>query len=185
MPNGLSLRPRAGFWRRCAALLCDAIIITVPLQLLFAGLYVVTDGAVQAAGLFSRCQTLRDVSQLPEGLNPPPPAGSNFARLCQANNFGVEVGRWLVVRRVTKEGNVTKSTSRRYDIGRDGKIINANRVDWLITVALFIYLVMLEWRFGATLGKRLLRTRVLDVAHPAPGIPMRKAVLRNLLIPGG
>jgi uncharacterized RDD family membrane protein YckC len=53
-------------------------------------------------------------------------------------------------------------------------------------LALFIYLVAMECRFGATLGKRLLHIRAADIAElRRTGIPLRKAVLRNLLIPIG
>jgi hypothetical protein len=186
MPNGSVLGPRAGFWRRLAALLFDAIIVIVPLEFLFAVLYAITGGSVQAGALFSQCQVIREIPQLSEPLKPPPPVGWNFGLSCRGSSFGLETGRWLVIGRVTKEGNVTKSVSQSYAITPDGKIRNVTRLDWLLLLAFFTYLATLEWRFGATLGNRLLRTRVLDVAHPgAVGIPLRKALVRNLLIPAG
>jgi uncharacterized RDD family membrane protein YckC len=177
---------RAGFWRRFGALLCDIIVVIVPLQLMFVVLYAMSDGTMQSSSVFSRCSDFREIPQLPEGLTPPPPAGSNFARLCHGSFFGLETGRWLVIGRVTKEGIVTKSISVKYWIGVDGKITNVIPLDWVTLLAPFIYLVAMECRFGATLGKRLLHIRAADIAEPRRiGIPLRKAVIRNLLIPFG
>jgi uncharacterized RDD family membrane protein YckC len=90
------------------------------------------------------------------------------------------------VGRVTKEGTVTKSISQTYRIGADDKIKNVISLDWVMLLAPFVYLAAMEWRFGATLGKRLLRIRAADIAEPGRiGIPLRKAVIRNLLIPFG
>ena len=179
MPNGSLLGRRAGFWRRIGAFLCDAIIITVPLLFVFAGIYAISHGTVQGSAIFSRCQDARQMSQLLEGLNPPPPAGSNFAQLCVGSNFGLEAGRWLVVGRVTKEGIVTKTISRSYGVDAESRITKVTRLDGLPFLVLFVYLVTLEWRFGATLGKRLLRIRVFDAAHP---VPMLVVILVHLIV---
>jgi uncharacterized RDD family membrane protein YckC len=177
-----SARPRAGFWRRFCALLVDSIVVTVPIQLIVVVLYAMSDGAVQinSGVVFTHCQV---VSRWPEGLDPPPPAGSNFARACRASFFGLETARWLVVGRVTQEGIVTKTISRTYRLGRDGKVRSVTSLDWIALLGLLVYVVAMECRFGATLGKWLLQIRTWDIAEPGHvGIPLRKAVLRNLLI---
>jgi uncharacterized RDD family membrane protein YckC len=185
MSDGEPLWLRGGFWRRAIAFLIDVLVVFVPFQLLVVVLYMSSDGAVQmTSGItFTEC---RNVTSLPGGLDPPPPAGANFARLCRASFFGLETARWVVVGRATKEGITTKTISRSYTIGPDGKPKQAISIDTIAVLALFLYLVVLEWRLGATLGKRIQDIRVMDVAHAAHmGIPFRSAVLRNVAIGGG
>jgi uncharacterized RDD family membrane protein YckC len=176
---------RAGFWRRAVAFLIDALVIFVPFQVLVVALYASSDGAVQmTSGItFTECV---NVTRLPEGFDPPPPAGANFARLCRASFFGLETARWVVVGRATQEGTTTKTITRSYAVSADGKPKQATSIDTIAVLALFLYLILLEWRFGAALGKRLVHVRVIDVARPdRVGIALRGAVLRNVAIWGG
>lgn len=52
----------------------------------------------------------------------------------------------------------------------------------MAVVALLIYVITMEWRRGATIGKRLLGMRAVDTSAPSSqiGIPLRKAVVRQL-----
>jgi uncharacterized RDD family membrane protein YckC len=56
-------------------------------------------------------------------------------------------------------------------------------IEWIIALGTFVYLVALEHRLGATVGKRLLGLRVVDADQPAQvGIPLQKAIMRNFLM---
>jgi uncharacterized RDD family membrane protein YckC len=178
-------RPRAGFWRRLIAFIIDGIIVSLPIQILVVVLFALTNGAVQTTSgiAFSNCLKTPQLSELPQGLDPPPPTGSNRAVICSTSLFGLETARRLTVSRVTKDGVVTKTFSRTYALDAQGNPRNVISLDSVVFLALFIYLIAMEHRLGATWGKRLLGIRVADIDRPERvGIPLRKAVFRNLLI---
>jgi uncharacterized RDD family membrane protein YckC len=184
-PIELAHKPRAGFWRRSVAFIIDGIIVSVPIQILVVVLFALTNGAVQTTSgiAFSNCLKTPQLTELPQGLDPPPPAGANHAVICSTSLFGLETARRLTVSRVTKEGVVTKTFSRTYALDAQGKPRNAISFDVVVFLALFIYLITMEYRLGATWGKRLVGIRVANIERPERvGIPLRKAVFRNLLI---
>ncbi|SEC88295.1 RDD family protein [Rhizobiales bacterium GAS188] len=206
------LEARAGFWGRYVAFFIDvfivwllaAILVGIPVGLLFAA----SNGAIQfgptertsgGAPVFEagsqfksagfnliRCANV-DLAQLPEGLDPAPPAQATFALDCRNFAFGLlETARGLTVGRVAKEGTTTETLTRSYALGADGKPRKAVSLDWLPPLLFFIYLVTFQCRFGATLGMQPLHTRVVDVEAPGRGgIPLRKAIIRNLLLWAG
>ncbi|PLP60030.1 hypothetical protein CYK37_07595 [Mesorhizobium loti] len=172
---------RAGFWRRLAALVIDTIVIFLPLQILVAILFAQTNGNVQG-GFFvvTECQS---VGSLPEGLQPPPPADANFANLCTSRFFGFPTAHVLSVGTTTQKGNTTTSRSINYPLDADGKPTNALDMSWVALLVLTLYLIAMEWRSGATVGKRLLKMKVINAGDTADvGIPLSKAVKRNLAI---
>jgi uncharacterized RDD family membrane protein YckC len=119
---------------------------------------------------------------VPDGLAPPPPAGSNFARECNVYFFGAQTARTLEVGRVTKEGASTKTVSRYYMLDRHGRPIDGVSADGIVMMAFIAYLLATEARTGATLGDRAMRIRVVDAAVPAaPSVPLRKIVTRYLV----
>jgi hypothetical protein len=123
------------------------------------------------------------VDKLPTNLNPPPPAGANLAFICRSSFFVWETARWLTVARMTPEGVMTNTISRSYPLDRLNKPIHAYNIQWVAYLLLFIYLVALEHRLGATVGKELLGLRVTDARDmDQRGIPLGKAIARNLLL---
>jgi uncharacterized RDD family membrane protein YckC len=170
---------RAGFWRRALSSLIDGIIISLPFQLIVAFLFVSTVGRIQLYYGVNICSVL---NTLPDGLAPPPPAGSNFATECNVYAFfGAQTARSLQVGRVTTEGTITKTAARNYMLDRDGHPIDGVSVDWIVMLSLIAYVIAMETRTGATLGSRAMRIRVIDAAAPAgPSVPLRKIVLRYL-----
>src|SRR5262245_54723119 len=123
LSSDLPVVPRAGFWRRLVAFVIDIAIVSVPFQLVAAILFATTSGWIQYSGgiTFTRCEDSREV---PEGLAPPPPAGSNLARDCRVYFFGAETARRLRVGRVTRDGATTKFIWRDYMLDREGHPIN-------------------------------------------------------------
>jgi uncharacterized RDD family membrane protein YckC len=173
---------RAGFWRRLLAVLIDAVIISLPFQLVVAILFAATSGRIQQfSGItYANCSILQTA---PDGLAPPPPAGSNFVRECNVYFFGAETARSLQVGRVMRERGSTNTVSRVYMLDPDGHPINAVSVDWVVMVVFIVYLLAMETRTGATLGDRATRIRIVDAAAPLePSVPLRKIVTRYLVI---
>jgi hypothetical protein len=138
---------RAGFWRRSLALI-DGIIISLPFQVVVAILFAATSGRIQQeVGLtYTNCSIRQTV---PDGLAPPPPAGSNFARECNVYFFGAQTARTLEVGRVTKEGAITKTVSRYYMLDRHGRPIDGVSADGIVMMAFIAYLLATEARTGA------------------------------------
>jgi len=170
---------RAGFWRRVGALVIDSIIIFLPLQILVAILFAQTNGNIQ--GGFFVSTECHSVSAFPEGLQPPPPADANFANQCKSSFFGFPTAHVLVVSAVTQTGNMTTSRSFNYPLDASGKPTNAFDMGWVAILVLVLYLIAMEWRSGATVGKRLLKMRAFEAGNTTGvGIPLSKAVIRNL-----
>jgi uncharacterized RDD family membrane protein YckC len=172
---------RAGFWRRVFAFLIDLLIISVPFQLIASFLFVVTAGHIQMVSPVAYYKVCSKLETVPDGLVPPPPAGSNLTQECNVYFFGAQTARGLQVGRVTNEGTTTKAVWQGYMLDRDGHPIDGASVDWIMMLALIAYLVAMETQTGATLGSRAMRIRVIDAAAPVvPSVPLRKIVLRYL-----
>ena len=172
--------PRAGFWRRLAALVIDSIIVILPFQMLAAVLFAMTAGTVQMnSGFYSSCM---DGKTIPQGLDPPPPHDSNVMRVCRTSLLGAATtGATLTVGRVTREGNTTTTVSQTYMLDKDGTPIRGTSIDLIYDLALLAYLVIMIWKTGKTVGARLVGVRVVDAAHPgAAGVPLGKAIIRYL-----
>jgi hypothetical protein len=117
---------RADFWRRFLTYLIDIIIVWMPIQIIAALLFATTSGWIQGTGgvTYTSCVT---GPQMPESLDPPPPAGSNFARECHVYFFGAETARYVQVGRSTREGSSTTAVWRIYMLDREGHPIKACR----------------------------------------------------------
>jgi uncharacterized RDD family membrane protein YckC len=174
-------RPRAGFWRRFAALLIDMAVVLIPLQIVLVIVFAQTNGAVQ--GSFGITSTAcAPVDTLPEGIDPIPPADFNTFVECRTSLFGFDTQRVLTVSKVTQTENTSSSLFYSYDLGADGRPrSDVWDAGWVSMLLLLVYLVVMEFRTGATLGKRVLSIKVRDVANPlGVGVPFGKAAGRNL-----
>ena len=171
--------PRAGFWRRWAAIVIDTIIVMFPFQILAVILFAVTAGTVQTeSGFFSYCNVDNAV---PQSLDPPPPHDSNFARICHVSFFGAPTGAFLTVGRTTREGTTTTTVSQGYMLDKDDKPIRGISIDGIVWLALLAYLIGMVWKTGITLGARIVGVKVIDVAEPGTsGVPIHKAIVRYL-----
>jgi uncharacterized RDD family membrane protein YckC len=148
------LQGRAGFYRRCGAALIDAVAVSAAFQLVAAVLFAATLGAMQTTSGFhiKHCERKVAIADLPKGLAPAPPADADAAVICRISFFGLETARQLTVSRTAK-GGADEEASQTYMC------------------------------FGTTLGKRMFSLRVIDpTASKRNGIPLRKAMVRNLLI---
>jgi hypothetical protein len=171
--------PRAGFWRRLVSTVIDAIVVIVPFQVLAAILFAVTTGGIQMnSGLFRVCAPATTV---PKALDPPPPHDSNFATACHVSLFGATTGATLIVGRTTREGNVTTTVSQGYMLDANGKPIHGTSIDWIVQLAFLVYLIVVVWKTGRTLGARALGVKVVNAVQPGPpGVPLGQVVIRYL-----
>jgi uncharacterized RDD family membrane protein YckC len=173
MSPDASIGARAGLWRRAVALLIDSLVVSAVLQVIVAFLFAATSGRIQIGGdlTYTRCAI---VGRLPEGLVPEPTAGTNVGRDCRVHFLFAQTARILEV-----GGGGEEEASRSYRLDRDGRPIEAVTLDWLALLALAVYLVAMEARYGATLGSRVMGIRVVDAsASDKAGVPLRKALLR-------
>ncbi|PSJ57199.1 RDD family protein [Kumtagia ephedrae] len=172
---------RAGFWRRVLALIIDMAVVLIPLQLVVAILYANTNGSIQ--GNFGLTVTsCWPLTEIPAGLEPAPPEGFNGAAECRSSLLGFETGRALVVSKTTQNGSVTTSISQTYALDASGQPSgDVFDVTWIALLLLLAYLVVMETRFGRTVGKRVAAIRVVEAAYPdRSGIPAGKALLRQI-----
>jgi hypothetical protein len=171
--------PRAGFWRRWFAILIDTIVVMFPFQIVAAILFAVTAGTVQmGSGFFTFCAIDKTI---PQGLDPPPPHDSNFARVCKFSFFGATTGAVLTVGRTTREANTTKTVTQGYMVDAGGKQIHGTSIDGIFWLAFLAYLFGMACRTGKTLGARAAKVRLIDVANPnASGVPLGKVIIRYL-----
>jgi uncharacterized RDD family membrane protein YckC len=150
---------RAGFWRRTLAILIDlaliALVVTVAGVLLFGP----TDGRVRIGGALvdvARCSSVDPRIVL---ANPPPFHITN-ARRCTKSFLGLVHDRTLQVAEVTRSGAITYRRAMTYPVDADGRVVQAFYLDNLIFVLFVGYVLWLEWRFGQTLGKRIMHIQV-------------------------
>ena len=111
--------PCVGFWRRLAAFIVDGFVVIVPLQLATVVLFSLTDAKVQ--GSFLGTNQCEQVTHLPQGLDPPPFAGANWAEICKFSFFGFQTAHVLTVSTVTQNGSTTKIISRSYTLDGEGR----------------------------------------------------------------
>lgn len=172
--------PRAGFWRRWTGTLIDWIVVALPFQVLAVVLFAMTAGTVQMhSGLFfNSCQIAETV---PTSLNPPPPHDSNFAQVCRISLFGATTGITLTVGRVTREKSGTKTVTQGYMLDQAGNPIDGFSLDWIFIAAFLAYLVWMIWKTGRTVGARILRIKIIDIANPGcPEVPILRVIARHL-----
>ncbi len=172
---------RAGFWRRFGSFIADGAFILLPLEVVVAILFAMTDGRIQ--GQFGLnvlgCQAL---TQLPPGLqtqitNP------NGAAQCAFGLPGLPTANVLIVSRSEKNGALTTTVSESFWLDANGDLaVQAGYdVTWIAVLIFFTYIVACEVRRGRTIGDRMVRTRVVDAAHPeVVGVPFARSIVRRV-----
>jgi uncharacterized RDD family membrane protein YckC len=171
---------RGGFWRRWTATLIDWIVVAVPFQVLAVVLFAMTSGMVQMHGglFFNNCDVAKTI---PKSLSPPPPHDSNFARVCRVSLFGATTGVTLTVGRATREGSATKTVTQGYMLDQAGNPIDSFSLDWIVVFSFLVYLVWMIWKTGRTVGARILRIKIIDVADTGSSeVPILKVITRHL-----
>lgn len=155
---------RAGFWRRFISFVIDSLVIYALLQLLVAFLFFATDGVVQMrAGLnFLACSLTQ--GPLPQ-LSPPPPRDSNVALSCKVSFFGLQTAQTLTVGRGEKVGGITKIIGPTYFLTKKGHAAPIPMDDYALGVFIAC-LIVSTWLTGRTLGDRVVRIAMIEIAKP-------------------
>jgi hypothetical protein len=111
-----------------------------------AVLFAATSGRVQIQGR-SQLHQLLETRVGARRIAPPPLAGANVARECNVYFLGAQTAKILQVGR-DQGGN--EAPSQIYMLGRDGHPVDGVSVDWIMVLALIVYLVVMETRTGAS-----------------------------------
>ena len=179
-------RLRAGFWRRVIAYSIDAVIAFAPLQIMAAVLFWATAGWVQlntGVFLYPSCEASREIleSGATSSSN-----GAKYSTECTTGFLGFETGRRLIFSKDGVHGPFTTRILKSHLLDTNGRVIQGYSLGWLGLVALAGYVLAMETWNGATIGSRVLRIRVVDVAEPnAFGVSYRKIIARYLAMLGG
>jgi len=197
---------RAGFWRRAIAISLDALIagvvatvvLAIPVGLLFS----LDNGMVQFGSTSLVSGSARDeasgrsyefgfpgisvttcekvaLDRLPQGLDPPTGKLASAVE-CRAAALGlVTSARTLRLVAVREENGEEVSYDSTHTLGADGQPRSAWALDDLVYLVLLAYLVVFQWRNGASLGMDALRIRVVDLSDPERhDLPLRRAMIR-------
>jgi uncharacterized RDD family membrane protein YckC len=132
---------------------------------------VITDGRIRVSGTLVNYMTCSHGRALPAGLDVPADFKVTSVVQCTRSFFGLVHDRTVTINEITRSGSVTYTRSMTFPADAEGRPTQAFYLDYLWVFVLAIYRIVLEWRFGATLGKRLLHMRV----RPLGGGPMTAA----------
>jgi len=174
---------RGYFWRRFFALLIDSILISAIVTLAGILLYEPTGGRIRLEQTFFSVRTCvaPDTTKInPADLKLPADFRATGAGSCTSTFLGFVHDRRLFLEEVTKPNPATTYTrSMNYPLDQDGRLqIPIFYLDSLTLIFLIGYILLAEWRFGATLGKALLKLRVRSLANSDGKLTLGQAAKR-------
>lgn len=178
--TGASELRRAGFWQRVLAFFIDCALVTVPLTLIAAPLYSVTDGRIFMSSPIVKYQACRGQSSVPANLAPAPPDSSTFATKCSIYTIIGLTYNALIVGRQTVNHGVTVTVSTTYALNANGAFVNGQKLDLndVASDVVALMILSLQWRSGQTLGQKVMSIRLIMVQSP----DMKRIKFRGLLI---
>jgi uncharacterized RDD family membrane protein YckC len=180
--------PIAGFWIRVLAQLIDLCGWAFIASLVGLPLVYLAPGTLGLASAFPQSQACTDLSAPPPGIEPPAGLSPNLIRHCSKSFFGFPFRNEITLVEERERGMVTEThvvTTRRsvtYVVGADLRPIDVFDLDSILWLGYLAYVVIAQGLYGATLGKRLLRLRVVDRYGVRPGLGA--AAIRNLVLNG-
>lgn len=178
---------RAGFWDRAVALAIDLLIINLLIAIIGLALTGMTGGNVRVASTVLNVVDCTSSEPVPSGLELPAGFEAADARRCTRSVLGI-VHDWKLV--VSEKATAGEDPKDRRQVAiptdRIGRPVQAFYLDDLILVLLAAYLLLLEWRFGATPGKYCVGIKVqslggapLDIVQTGKRILLRLIVLAS------
>lgn len=166
---------RAGFWRRVSAFVLDILLIIVTVQIIGVWLAGVTDGKVRVSGTLVTATECTAGGTVPAELQLPGVFKVASVQRCTHSVFGIPYDWTLIASNQEKPARtmvkavggsppgagtpVAPGTAELYwtvPVDSTGRMTKPFYLDSLTLVLLVAYLFLCEWRFGATLGKRIL-----------------------------
>jgi uncharacterized RDD family membrane protein YckC len=151
---------RARFWRRVFAFAIDVLAVEAVVAALGLLLFPLTDGRIRVATVPVNVRTCHLVQSLPTEFRLPTNFEVTHAVQCTYAFFGHVHDRAVIVSEVTRSGALTYERNITFAVDADGRPQRAFYLDHLGILLFAGYLLLLEWRFGATLGKELLDMHV-------------------------
>jgi hypothetical protein len=181
-------RIRGYFWRRFFAGMVDTIFISVIMTLVGIVLFGPTGGKIRLESTFFSFRNCVSPSSdnlkiNPTELNLPADFHVTGAGKCTYSFMGFVHDRKLIVEEVTKPNPATTYTRWfTYALDQDGRLqVPVFYLDYLTYILLIVYVLLTEWRFGATLGKELLKLRVRSLSAPDGRLTFAQAAKRLLI----
>jgi uncharacterized RDD family membrane protein YckC len=173
-------RLRAPAGRRFVAVILDCILISAAIALIGVSLAVATDGKVRVSNALVNATDCTIGGPEPLDLQLPTDFLVTNVMRCTRSFFGVPHDWWLTISEVAPPGSRTTSKrhwwsmtlgdmtgpwpaserSIRVPLDPAGHVTDAFYLNSLTLFVLAAYVLLLEWRFGFTLGKRVLGLRV-------------------------
>ncbi|HEX8664329.1 MAG TPA: RDD family protein [Beijerinckiaceae bacterium] len=178
----------AGFWLRLVAQIVDLCGWAFAASLAGLALVYLAPNTFGLESAFPQSKNCTDLAAPPPGIRPPAGFSPNLIRHCTKSFFGFPFRNEVVLTEEREHGMVTTShvvTTRRsltYTVGPDLGPTDAFDLDAILWLAYLAYVVAAQGLYGATLGKRALRLRVVDRYGVRPGL--RAAAIRNLVLNG-
>jgi uncharacterized RDD family membrane protein YckC len=172
--------PIAGFWIRLLAQIIDGLIWAVAVTVVGVILVALAPdrfGLAKPIWQARFCEALQVIpSSAPaiEGLNP------QVAFRCRRSFFGLKLADEIILVEKRQPPNATGTYSVAYEVDdqlRPKQVFNIDGPLWLLFC---LYIIVAQGRFGATLGKRAFRLRVLGLGGRPPGY--RAALIRNVVL---
>lgn len=171
---------RARLWERGVAIGVDVLIINLVVALIGLALVEVTGGRVRVASTTFNVVNCTSSEPVPAGLALPGDFEAASARRCTWSVLGIAHDWRLVVTERPAAGE-DSSNVRQITLATDEAWRPARPfyLDDLVLVILAPYLILLEWWFGATIGKYVvgIRTKLLDGAT----LTLPAATKRNVI----
>jgi uncharacterized RDD family membrane protein YckC len=173
--------PIGGFWRRFAAQVIDAIVwgvVATSFAVVLVYLAPNVFGLSKAVPEFAYCEQLESIPsdvRVP-GLTP------NQAWYCSKSFFGIPFRNEVKLVESHAVGNFASHRAISYPVvDRSLRIKQTFDLDLLVWIGFVAYLVIAQ-ALGRTVGKRLMRLRVVDPDGRPPG--WGAALIRNLVLSG-
>jgi uncharacterized RDD family membrane protein YckC len=178
----------AGFWIRLLAQLIDLCGWAFLASLVGLLLVSVAPGTFGLASAFPQHLTCGELSAPPPGIEPPAGLSPNLIHRCSKSFLGFPFRNEVTLTEERERGAlagewvVTTRRSVTHVVGPDLRPVDAFDLDSIFWLAYLAYVVIAQGLYRATLGKRLLRLRVVDRYGVRPGL--RAAAIRNLVLNG-
>jgi uncharacterized RDD family membrane protein YckC len=176
---------RAGLLARAVAFVIDLLLVNMLVAAIGLAATELTGGSVRVANAIDDVRTCSASQPTPPELSVPREFAGGDMRRCTRAVYGFAYDRMLIVREAAS-GSVAETDRRQISIpiDADGRPVHAFYLDRLTPLVLALYLLLLEWRWGATLAKRILGIRVVTLA----GGPIdfwqagRRSLIRALVV---
>lgn len=170
--EAISWPSRAGFLRRAAAFLIDYLLVFLLLVAVVAGLFRLTNGAIQGDFTLKFGICYDGEVTWNGGSSPLPEYGA--WKLCNTSLLGLTTASQMV------GTNSSTGAKLSLSLGADGTIRRgALNLGFLEGIALFLYFFVTEWKTGKPIGKRIMAIAVRDEDNiHRDGLPILKVVRR-------